>query len=142
MNKLGILAIAIAGAFLIGILSANPVVEAVGGWKPAVDDLQSQIDAITSLESPTTYVKVKQHQYLQTSTSVYDVDCDPGDIILGGGWETDPGLLGGNVNIFSSFPPHVTANTGTWFIQLHTTDINIIQNGNVNVRAICLDLTP
>jgi len=28
MNKLGIWAIAIAGAFLIGILSANPIVEA------------------------------------------------------------------------------------------------------------------
>jgi len=35
MNKLGIWAIAIAGAFLIGILSANPVVEAVGGWQAA-----------------------------------------------------------------------------------------------------------
>jgi len=37
MNKLGIWAIAIAGAFLIGILSANPVVEAVGGWQGALE---------------------------------------------------------------------------------------------------------
>ena len=36
MNKLGIWAIAIAGAFLIGIVSANPVVEAVGGWQLAL----------------------------------------------------------------------------------------------------------
>ena len=47
MNKLGIWAIAIAGAFLIGVLSANPVVEGVGGWKLAVADLQEQINAIT-----------------------------------------------------------------------------------------------
>jgi len=35
MNKLGIWAIAVAGAFLIGVLSANPVAEAVGGWQQA-----------------------------------------------------------------------------------------------------------
>jgi len=45
MNKLGIWGIAIAGAFVVGILTANPVVEAVGGWKEAVANLQSQIDA-------------------------------------------------------------------------------------------------
>jgi len=36
MNKLGICAIAIVGAFVIGILSANPVVDAAGGWKEAL----------------------------------------------------------------------------------------------------------
>jgi len=55
MNKLGIWAIAIAGAFLIGILSANPVVEAVGGWQPAVDGLDARITA------------------LETDSSVYEV---------------------------------------------------------------------
>jgi len=44
MNKLGIWAIAIVGAFVVGILSANPVVDAVGGWKEAIADLQNQID--------------------------------------------------------------------------------------------------
>ncbi len=43
MDKLGIWAIAIAGAFVIGILSANPVVEAAGGWQAAFADLLSQI---------------------------------------------------------------------------------------------------
>jgi len=46
MNKTILLGIAIATAFVIGILSANPVVEAVGGWKAAVADLQDQIDAL------------------------------------------------------------------------------------------------
>ena len=36
--KKAILGIAIAGAFVIGILSANPVVEAVGGWQQAFID--------------------------------------------------------------------------------------------------------
>ncbi len=51
MNKLGIWVIAIAGAFIIGILSANPVVEAVGGWQLAIQGLQAQIDAIPAPES-------------------------------------------------------------------------------------------
>jgi len=55
MNKLGIwaIAIAISGAFLVGIFSANPIVEAQGGWKAVFDDLQSQINAI-----PTTSTSV------------------------------------------------------------------------------------
>jgi len=44
LNKLGIWAIVIVAAFVIGVLSANPVVEAAGGWKAAFDDLQNQID--------------------------------------------------------------------------------------------------
>ena len=47
MNK-AYLIIAIAGAFVVGIFSVNPVSEAVGGWQAAFDDLQSQIDATTS----------------------------------------------------------------------------------------------
>ena len=49
MNKLGIWAIAIAGAFVIGILSANPVVEAVGGWQGAFVGLDTRL---TALENP------------------------------------------------------------------------------------------
>ena len=52
MNKLGIWAIAIAGAFVIGVLSANPVVEAVGGWQPAVDGLDARITALENQPAP------------------------------------------------------------------------------------------
>jgi len=48
MKKSILLGVAISGAFLIGIFSANPIVEAQGGWKAAFVDLQSQIDATTS----------------------------------------------------------------------------------------------
>jgi len=43
MNKLGIWAIAIAAALVVGVLSANPVAEAAAGWKAAVEDLLAQI---------------------------------------------------------------------------------------------------
>ena len=46
MNKLGIWAIAIAAAFVVGILTANPVVEAVGGWQGAFEGLDSRIIAL------------------------------------------------------------------------------------------------
>jgi len=46
MNKLGIWAIAIAGAFLIGVVSANPVTEAVGGWQLAFEGLDTRITTL------------------------------------------------------------------------------------------------
>jgi len=53
MKKSILLGVVISGAFLIGIFSANPIVEAQGGWKAVFDDLQSQINAI-----PTTSTSV------------------------------------------------------------------------------------
>jgi len=41
MNKT-ILGIAIVGAFIVGILTANPVVEAVGGWQGAIEEITSE----------------------------------------------------------------------------------------------------
>lgn len=49
MNKLSIWVIAVAGAFVIGVLSANPVVEAVGGWQGAFVGLDTRL---TALENP------------------------------------------------------------------------------------------
>jgi len=43
-----IIVIAVLAGFVIGIIFANPVVEAVGGWKAAFEILQLQIDAITA----------------------------------------------------------------------------------------------
>ena len=49
MNKT--IAIAgIIGAFVFGILAANPVVEAAEGWKAAIEDLQNQIDNLEPSE--------------------------------------------------------------------------------------------
>jgi len=47
MKKLGIWVIAIAAAFIIGVLSANPVVDAAkAGWQPLVADHESRITAL------------------------------------------------------------------------------------------------
>ncbi len=47
MKKIGILGIAITGAFLIGILSTNPDVEAKGGWQGALEVRQVFVDSTT-----------------------------------------------------------------------------------------------
>jgi len=49
MNKLGIWAIAIAGAFVIGVLSANPVVDAVGGWQAAIAGQEVRISELEEI---------------------------------------------------------------------------------------------
>ena len=41
-----VFAVVIVAAFVVGILSANPVVEAVGGWKAAVIELNDDISDI------------------------------------------------------------------------------------------------
>jgi len=77
LNKLGIWGIAIAGAFVIGILSANPVVEAVGGWQGAFDGLDARITALENQPVP--------------ELQVYEVSAD--GIILQGGKLTSVELL-------------------------------------------------
>jgi len=50
MNKLGIWGLVIAVAFVVSVLSANPVVEAVGGWQNAFDGLDTRITDLESSE--------------------------------------------------------------------------------------------
>jgi len=54
MNKLGIWTIAIASAFVLGMMIANPFAEGVGGWKEALQGV------------PTTIIK-----------TIPDCNCDP-----------------------------------------------------------------
>jgi len=58
MNKLGIWGIAIAGAFVVGILTANPVVEAVGGWKAAIAGHEARIAVIEDVLDPIETIQV------------------------------------------------------------------------------------
>ncbi len=46
MNKLGILGIVIAIAFVAGIISVNPGAEGVSGWKAAVIELNEEITSL------------------------------------------------------------------------------------------------
>ncbi len=46
MNKLGILGIAIAVAFVTGIITVNPVAEGVSGWQGALIEVNEDIEGI------------------------------------------------------------------------------------------------
>ena len=48
MKKSLLLGIVISSAFLIGIFSANPVVEAVGGWQGAIENLTIELNPANS----------------------------------------------------------------------------------------------
>jgi len=80
MNK----TIAIAGiivAFVVGILSANPVVEAVGGWQGAFDGLDTRI---TALETATTVELYKVSSTLTPPPQSVELNCDSGDTVVSG----------------------------------------------------------
>ncbi len=63
-SRNSIIILGLVAAFILGILSANPVVDAVGGWKAAFDLLQEQIN-----NSPITW-----NSRIPQSTSVVTVD--------------------------------------------------------------------
>ncbi len=81
MNKLGIWAIAIAGAFVIGVLSANPVVEAVGGWQPAIQGLQDQIDSIPAPE-PQIVSRTNSMMFSPGGSGMFETVCEPGEFLF------------------------------------------------------------
>jgi len=90
MNKLGIWGLVIAGAFVIGVLSANPVVEAVGGWQPAVDGLDARVTALENNPTTTLY-KLSQFVPALDPQSVL-FDCNPGDTAISGYTIVPPGV--------------------------------------------------
>jgi len=56
MNKQVLFGLAITTAFVIGVLSANPVVDAAGGWQPVVDGLDARITALETQPAPESQV--------------------------------------------------------------------------------------
>jgi len=75
MNKLGIWAIVVAGAFFVGILTANPVVEAVGGWKFALDEhTDAHVEIIKRTNSMV---------FSPQGTGEFQIICEDDEIILG-----------------------------------------------------------
>jgi len=138
MNKLGIWAIAIAGAFVIGVLSANPVVEAVGGWQAAIEllvvDIGSNTNDIANLQQqippPTYWV------FVSPSTGKASSLCDVGDKIIGGGTT----VLGGAAEVRVSkpiFDAGTNSDQEGW-----RGEISPISGVQIQVSASCLDLVP
>ena len=103
MNKLGIWAIAIVAAFFVGILSANPVVEAVSGWKAAFDGLDTRITALENQPVPEPQV------YEVSGVSIISANEVFGTLVelrcLDGDWFRTS-------NLISSMPVPAPGNTG------------------------------
>jgi len=92
MNKLGIWAIAIVAAFVIGVLSANPVAEAVGGWKEALQthegDSSAHHDKYTDAEAIAAVGPHTLPNYWEIVDKIANSAnalCDLGDKVIGGG---------------------------------------------------------
>ena len=83
MNKLSIWTIAITGAFVIGVLSANPVVEAVGGWQPVVDGLDARITTLEGQAGFNSYWT----SFTSPSADSAMVLCQPGEKVIAGSAE-------------------------------------------------------
>jgi len=83
-----IIVVSVIAGFVIGIISANPVVEAAGGWKAAFDDLQSQITSndadIADLETATTVELYKVSSTLLPPPQEVELNCDAGDTVVSG----------------------------------------------------------
>ena len=97
MNKLGIWAIAIVGAVWIGVLSANPVVEAVGGWQPVVEGLDARV---TALENQADFNSYWLNDAVPSGEENLAVLCNVGDKIIAGSVE----IPGGTASIIQNRP--------------------------------------
>ncbi len=84
MNKLGIWVIAIATAFVIGVLSANPVVEAVGGWQPAVEGLDTRVTTLENQQSTELYTKTQSFAVVGEGRQLVTQNCNTGDTVING----------------------------------------------------------
>ena len=97
MKKTLLLGIAIASAFIIGTLSANPVADAMAGWKFALDEHQRDSSAhnvdgldarVTTLENQPSgtplYHKTTTFQATFGVETAYEDFCDAGDTIITG----------------------------------------------------------
>ncbi len=131
MNKLGIWGIVIAAAFVVGVLSANPVVEAVGGWKAAIAGHETRITDLESQTVPPTYWEI-----IDMLGDQANAFCDVGDKIIGGGTT----VLGGQTEVTIGEP-------------IFNGGANSDQEGwkgglagggsfQIRVSASCLDLIP
>ena len=71
-----------AAAFVVGVLSANPVVDAAkSGWQPVVADLQSQIDEI-SVE-PEVITRTASDDFNKFSRNkTLEVTCEEDEVFL------------------------------------------------------------
>jgi len=135
MNKLGIWGIAIAAAFVVGVLSANPVVEAASGWKDAVADHETRI---TDLETQPagTLVTITTSKPLTVPSDKSVVSeialCPSGTTISGGGVS---GVSNAATVIVSNLAD--TTQNG-WKVEAKS---NEAVSDNITVNAVCISFS-
>ena len=170
-NRALILVVAIVASFVIGIISANPVVDAVGGWKAAFDDLQLQInnipagppgadgadgatgpagaDGATGPQGPTgpagadTYVKTLS-LFVPTGAGLertLEPTCNTGDVATGGGYSADSPSVLSYIH-FRPNPDTQDSIPTSWITSVKRN--HGFDNNPITLRAyvICNDLTP
>jgi len=128
MNKLGIWTIVIAGAFLIGILSANPVVEAVGGWQGAFDNLQLEVT-----ERDTTLVQLGGFLIADVILA-----CDEGEKAVGSAIQSAIPNTFARTRIIVDAPNNDNPNISQWEMKIENPSVN--QFISFNVSVICVKL--
>ena len=103
MKKLGIWAIAIAAAFIIGVFSANPVVDAAkAGWQPVVADHEERItDLENQSEEAELYTVTEFHDVLDGTTLTKTLFCNEGDSVINGYFQAPEGPMLFNTNSYS-----------------------------------------
>ena len=116
MKKSILLGIAITSAFVIGVLSANPVADAMAGWKFALDEHQSDDSAHHESSSGTElYTKTQSFAVMGSRTETVTQNCDPGDTVING-YLVDSGVvIDGN-----QFASRANDSNG-WLIEFITT---------------------
>jgi len=89
MNKLGILGIVIAIAFVAGIISVNPGAEGVSGWKAAVIELNEEITSLGEVFEEFLDQEEISQLFEFDSVSVEDQDssCADGQVVK---FDSDP----------------------------------------------------
>jgi hypothetical protein len=89
MNKLGILGIVIAIAFVAGIISVNPGAEGVSGWKAAVIELNEEITSLGEVFEEFLDQEEISELFEFDSVSVEDQDssCADGQVVK---FDSDP----------------------------------------------------
>ena len=103
MKKLGIWAIAIAAAFIIGVFSANPVVDAAkAGWQPVVADHEERItDLENQLPGAEIYTVTEFDDVPNGTTLTKTLFCNEGDFVINGYFQALEGPVLFNTNSYS-----------------------------------------
>jgi len=137
--------IAIAGAFIIGTLTANPVAEAIN---PVLREVRDTLNA--HLLDPSAHHSATSTSYYTVfgpagssatsgMTSMADADCNPGDKVVAGGF----GIFSGNIKDFRMFSSNAL-DIDTWRVFAWHDGVTGTPGTPMMAQAVarCLDLTP